>query len=185
MSLDKGLLHLINNSWSHPWLDVVFPSITDLHKVLWFQVSTIALLLWLFVKKFKKQGLIIFLHLVLAVGFSDLFGNHALKKIVQRARPGDVAENSVIVRSSYGGFSFVSNHSTNMFCLAKFTSEFIPQLKIPLFAIAVTIGYSRVYNGVHYPTDVLAGALLGYLMATLFSRLCRYSLARFEKGKQR
>lgn len=180
-SLDKGLLSLINTVWTHPWLDVIFPAITDLHKVLWFQILVVVLILGLFIQKFKKKAYIVFLCLILALSFSDLIGNHVFKKVFERSRPGDVPNNSVIVRSPYGGYSFVSNHATNMFCLAKFTGDLIPQLRLPLYTAAFITGYSRIYNGVHYPTDVLSGGLLGYIVGFIFSLLCKLTLQRIRK----
>ena len=180
-SLDEGLLNLINSVWTHPWLDTFFPAITDLHKVLWFQILIIVLILSLFIYKFKKQAFFVFLCLALALSFSDLIGNRAFKKVFERPRPGDVPSNSVIVRSPYGGYSFVSNHTTNMFCLAKFSGDLIPQLRLPLYVAAVITGYSRVYNGVHYPTDVFAGGILGYFIGLIFSYFCKFILQHLRK----
>ncbi len=176
---------MINVVWTHPWLDVFFPAITDLHKVLWFQILVVILMLGLFIQKFKKQAFFVFLCLLIALSFSDLIGNHAFKKVFERPRPGDVPNNTVIVRSPYGGYSFVSNHTTNMFCLAKFTGDMIPQLRLPLYAVAILTGYSRVYNGVHYPTDVFSGGILGYAIGLIFSSLCKYALQHFRKRLKR
>lgn len=122
-----------------------------------------------------------FMSLILALSVSDLIGNHLFKKVFERKRPGDVSNNSVIVRSPYGGYSFVSNHATNMFCIAKFSGDLVPQLRLPLYAAAFVAGYSRIYNGVHYPTDVFAGALLGYVIGLIFNRLCKLILLRFSR----
>lgn len=70
-------------------------------------------------------------------------------------------ELKVAVRS--GSFSFPSNHASNLFAIATFLSYNYGRLVIPCFVAAALVGYSRIYVGSHYPTDVLAGAALGML----------------------
>ncbi|UOF00273.1 phosphatase PAP2 family protein [Bdellovibrio reynosensis] len=129
-----------------------------------------------------KKGLTIFLFCLLSVGISDGFGNYALKKTVQRLRPGDTVGLEVVNRSPYGGgFSFVSNHATNMFSFASFTSAIFPPATIPLYGLASIVAYSRVYNGVHYPADVICGGLLGMAFGLLFATLCLRLLSRLPQ----
>lgn len=181
--LDKRLLFQVNRNWSHPWLDAFFPAITDLHKGPLFFWIVVPLILGVLLWKYRKLGLMIFLLLLLALGTADLVGNHAFKKTVARARPGDSLKEMVIVRSPYGGYSFVSNHATNMFCLAKYTSEFVPQARIILYPIAILVAYSRVYNGVHYPSDVLGGGFLGWLIGLLYSLMGKELFDRIRRRK--
>jgi undecaprenyl-diphosphatase len=181
LNLDKSLLYYVNAVWTHPWLNVFFPLITDLHKFLWFKILVVPMMLTLFVWRYRKTGVWLFLGLLLSLGLSDLGGNHLFKKTFSRLRPGDVPGNSVIVRSPYGGFSFISNHAANMFCLAKYTSEFIPQVAVPFYALAFLVSYSRVYNGVHYPSDVAMGGLLGWLIGWLMSFVIKWALAKYKK----
>lgn len=61
----------------------------------------------------------------------------------------------------YGGFSFPSNHATNVFALAAYFSYNYRKLTLPCFVAASLVGYSRIYLGAHYPMDILAGATLG------------------------
>lgn len=169
LNLDKSLLHLINSVWTQPWLDVFFPWVTDLHKHLWFQVFFLLTMATLFFWKFRRWAFLPFVTLALAAGCSDLTGNLLFKQTLQRTRPADVPGAQVIVRAPYGGYSFTSNHAANMFCIAKFMAEVIPQTRLVFYSVAVLVSYSRVYNGVHYPSDVLGGGLLGWLIGWMWS----------------
>lgn len=178
-NLDKSLLSLINQTWALPWLDVFFPRITDLHKELWFQIFFPLFVACLLFWKYRKFFLLPFCLLALAVATTDLSGNYLFKHTLQRTRPADVPGAQVIVRSPYGGYSFPSNHAANLFCIAKFMSEMTPQTRLLFYAAAVLGAYSRVYNGVHYPSDVLGGGILGWLFGWLFSGICKTLLRRW------
>jgi Membrane-associated phospholipid phosphatase len=181
VNLDKQLFIQINSHWTATWADHFFPFITDLHKTIQFKVIMIPLLIALFIwRRGLKKGIMIFLFAVAALGISDGFSNYAIKKTVQRPRPADTIsdpqfQSQVQVRAPFGGYSFVSNHSVNMFCIATFLSIVFPVSRRWLFALAVTVGYSRIYNGVHFPLDVLGGAVVGItfgiLMAKAYSKV--------------
>lgn len=182
LSLDKSLFILVNSQWTAAWADQFFPFVTDLHKTPFFKTVLVPLILSIFIwRRGLKKGLIIFFFALLAVGASDGFGNWALKKTVQRPRPPDTQGLQVQVRSPYhGGYSFVSNHATNMFTFAGYTSAIFPPATVPLYTLATVIAYSRVYNGVHFPADVIGGGLLGIIFGLLFARLCKVILARIK-----
>jgi undecaprenyl-diphosphatase len=84
------------------------------------------------------------------------------KVIVQRHRP---FEHQLGPASST--HSFPSGHTATSFACATVLSAFAPRWRVPFFVLAALIGFSRVYNAMHYPTDVLAGAVLGVLTALL------------------
>jgi undecaprenyl-diphosphatase len=67
--------------------------------------------------------------------------------------------------------SFPSGHAATSFAAATLLSWYAPRLRIPLFVLAAGIAFSRVYVGVHWPLDVLGGALLGWAIATALRRL--------------
>lgn len=181
LELDWKLFHLINSTWTAPWADSFFPFVTDLHKTPVFKFifvpAMIALFIWL---RGLKQGLVIFLFCLLSVLTADGIGNHGFKKTFERSRPGDTPGLEVNVRAPYGGYSFVSNHSANMFGFATFTAIIFPPSAVPVLGLATLIGYSRVYNGVHFPTDILGGAFIGILCAVFFAFCCKRVLKRFE-----
>lgn len=181
LSLDKELFILINSVWTSPWADSFFPVITDLHKTVWFKWGIVPLLIaiYSFSRGFKKAVLIVFMTL-LCVGLADGVGNWAFKKNVERLRPGDTPGLEVVVRAPYGGYSFVSNHATNMFAIATFTSLVFPAATFPLFVMASLIAYSRVYNGVHFPTDVICGGILGVLAGILVFKIYNRIIQKYR-----
>lgn len=181
LSIDQSLFQFINQSWTSSGADLFFPWITDLSKELWFQLIVYPLLCASFIYRYKKKGILIFLMCASCVGWADFFGNHFTKKQFERPRPFQVASLNTIQRSPAHGYSFVSNHATNMFAFAMFTSLVLPATAIPVFVLAFIVAYSRVYNGVHYPSDILGGALLGLLWGYFFVLLTRRFLIKAEK----
>jgi undecaprenyl-diphosphatase len=170
-SLDRALFHLINVTLANPFFDVFFPTITDLHKTDVFRLVFVPFLLVLWFYLYRLRGVIIFLFLFVSMGMADWFGA-LLKHRWSRARPFvDILD--TIQRSDAGGYSFPSNHAINMFCMAFFLSSFFPRFRFLFFMIAVLVAFSRIYNGVHYPSDVLAGMMIGSVFGIFGSLLAR------------
>jgi len=86
----------------------------------------------------------------------------ATKRIVKRERPFD-KYSFIVKRSSGGGYSFPSGHTSAAFTTATSLSLLFPKwyVVVPAFLWAGSVGYARMYQGVHYPSDVLAGAFVG------------------------
>ena len=86
----------------------------------------------------------------------------AMKKIIKRDRPF-LTYDFIVKRDAGGGYSFPSGHTSAAFCTATSLSLLFPKWYViaPAYLYASTVGYSRMYLGVHYPTDVLAGAIVG------------------------
>ena len=104
---------------------------------------------------------------VVAVGVSDLLADLG-KALVRRHRPFEHQ-----IGPSERTHSFPSGHSATAFAGATMLAYFAPRARVPLYVLAVLIAYSRLYNGVHYPTDVLAGLLLGVGVLWVANRTIR------------
>lgn len=184
-NLDISILTWINITTSNKWFDSFFPFYTDLHKNPYFAAPFVLLILFFFIKKYKRPGITYFIFLILSISTGDFFGS-IIKNQVQRPRPYAVTEYHFIQRSPASPYkSFPSNHAMNTFGAANYISAFFPQAKIVLYTAAALVAYSRMYNGVHYPSDILAGALIGVLFAYIFSKLVKKMLLYFEKIKQK
>jgi undecaprenyl-diphosphatase len=117
-------------------------------------------------------------HGVAAVGVTAIVVNLAVKPLGRRRRPDRAAERVPVARHVRmpSSTSFPSGHAAAAFAFAAGVGHVLPSAAIPLRGLAALVGYSRVHTGVHYPGDVVAGALIGTVLAQLtthaFDRSC-------------
>jgi membrane-associated phospholipid phosphatase len=176
LQLDETLFYWINHLGKTDFLDWLLPYLRN--KYTW--IPLYVLLLIVSVWKWKWKGLLLILCLGATVGIGDFISHEGIKKTVQRPRPcrnAELAETRHLLINCGGGYSFTSNHATNHFAVAFFLigtmGLAIRWIKWPLIIWAASIAYAQVYVGVHYPFDVLAGALLGSTLGWLSARLFR------------
>jgi len=184
IAFDHALFAKINHDWTNGFLDWLMPSITDLHKSAGFLVALLPLIaFWCW--KQRNLALRTLLALVLSIGLADTLSYRVVKKLVQRDRPEFAGlETPVQLRThQHSGTSFPSNHAANIFAAAQVMTLAMPVAGAGavFYLIAFAVGYSRIYVGVHFPLDVIAGALLGMAVATLVWRLLIESLKRRRK----
>ena len=165
-ALDRQLFITLNCLHS-PAADTLMQWITERQSWYPFYAIFIAWLFW----QYRKRWWRITLYLVLGVTLSDLICSSVLKPLIGRLRPCHDPEMTPLVHltGGCGGlYGFASSHAANTFAFAMGCYLLLyPKNKwIPaLFAWATIVSYSRIYVGVHYPLDVLAGAGIGVLAA--------------------
>jgi undecaprenyl-diphosphatase len=167
-SIDIQTFQYINGILVHPWLDQVMIAVSDP----WFLSVFTIIILWVLWKKNKKNIYPMLLLLLLSIGITDAFAYRFLKPYVQRYRP--CYESTLVVRkvtSQCGGdYSFPSNHAANGMAAVSVIMLLWGRAFWPLSFLAILVGYSRVYLGVHYPFDVLGGFVLGVFTAFIVFR---------------
>ncbi len=109
--------------------------------------------------------------------------SHALKSSIDRTRPY-IEYPDILKKSDGGSGSFPSGHTSSAFATATSLSLNVPKwyVIVPAYTWAASVGYSRMYLGVHYPSDVLAGALLGSASAWLTYKLNRWLQSTYTKN---
>jgi len=157
--IDVPLFRLLNGQLHHPLLDAVMKAVTTQEN--WYPVLLglwVALLVW-----GGRRGRLAAAMIVVAIAFSDRLTCGVMKPLFGRLRPMNALPSDQ-VRLIVGGskaFSFPSAHAANSTALAVVAAWRFPKMWPAFAAVAVLVAYSRVYVGVHYPFDVLVGALVG------------------------
>ncbi|MFH1656006.1 MAG: phosphatase PAP2 family protein [Candidatus Omnitrophota bacterium] len=158
---DEPIFFFINQSIKIKQLDLIFPIITRLAEPITF-VSLCVILFFLGKYRAKLTSV-----LILLATYATYITTLTLKEIINRPRPLD-AYLDISVMGSVKLSSFPSTHSAliaaivTLLCFKYKKSSFI------LLPIALAVGVSRIYLGHHYPSDVIAGFALGFLVAVLF-----------------
>ena len=178
IALDKSALIYLNNLGSAKW-DGFWLAIT--HQYNW--IPLFALMLFLIFKVYGlKKGLIILVLAAVLVAFTDQFVN-LIKHTFERLRPNNDPSVKNLIRIAYAphSFSFVSGHATNSMANTVLIYLLLRKhFKYAwlFFAWPLVFAYSRIYLGVHYPIDVLTGALLGMTLGFLFYKICLFTLKK-------
>lgn len=132
--------------------------------MMWLAVGTSLAIL----HRYPWRGLI---QLALVVLLTTLVADHFLKPLVARERPFARTPEIVVIGGRPQGQSFPSGHAANSFAAACVLSRLAPSGQPVWWALAILIAYSRVYLGVHYPLDVVGGAIVGLICAAVTLRL--------------
>lgn len=175
-------LFLFLNGLHTEWLDRVMVAITEM----WPWIPIYLLLLYMVFRQYGKRGWWILLAVALVILCSDQLSAHVCKPLFHRLRPCFNPELEGLVHLPKGlpggRFGFVSSHAANTFAVATFLTFALRKGYRPigwwLYAWAFIASYSRIYVGVHYPGDILAGAALGILIGWVVWSLFKNHLDR-------
>jgi membrane-associated phospholipid phosphatase len=179
--IDRQLFRLINMKWHNAYFDAVMPLLRS--SMFWIPLYLFLLVFALMNFSKNKWWWITFG--VLTVVLTDFVSSDIIKENFFRLRPCRDAElgSRLIVSYCPQSSSFTSSHATNHFGMATFffftLRDYFPKWRYLFYVWAISIVYSQVYVGVHYPFDILFGAItgfvFGYLSARSFNR--NYGLA--------
>lgn len=161
MNIEYAILDFIRNNLSHPIMDTLMKAITFLGNAGWFWIA-LGIILSI-IPKTRKIGITVCVSLL----FSVILCNLTIKPLVARIRPYDFIEGIELIVTAPTDFSFPSGHTSASFAAAAAVFAHNKQYGIAALVLAALIAFSRLYLYVHFPTDVLAGALLGSFCAVM------------------
>ncbi len=168
ISLDKAAFHAINRTFTNPFLDWFMPFVTEKSNFILVAVA-IAALIAIKGKRKDRWGLVL---LVVTVLTSD-FVSDMLKHALTRVRPCAAIDGVRLLVGCGRSYSLPSGHATNIFAAMVFLTARYKRYSPVFMTVALAVAYSRVYVGVHYPSDVIAGAALGTIVAIVITGIDR------------
>lgn len=185
-------LFLSLNSQHNRFLDVVMYWATNKY----FWIPLYVLLLVVIVLKYRKKSWLIIIAVALLITLSDQISVHLFKDVFQRYRPCynlNISSRIHLVDGCGGKYGFISSHAANTFAIAMFLSMLLKTSPLTLsqrgksnskmivkrfpfiiFSWAIFVSYSRIYAGVHYPADILGGAILGIALGYIVAKTYFY-----------
>jgi undecaprenyl-diphosphatase len=162
-SIDQSFFLDINHDITNPFFDAVFPRLRELTYVFW-----LLLIVYFWFKKERKLALLMTAGIIAGAMFT-----YPVKFIIDRARPYDQIASTRLLTPSESDPSFPSGHSEMSFLAATVVSRFHPEYSKYLYAFSVMVALSRIYDGVHYPIDVIGGAIIGIIIGKLIIMLAQ------------
>lgn len=175
-NIDISILLWIQEHIRHDFWTPFWKLITSLGNGGWFWI-VIALVL-LCIKRTRTTGILA----LLSMGMGAVLTNVVLKNLVARARPFDVFGEMIPLITRPTDYSFPSGHTCASFACAWILFWMLPKRQgIWFLILAGLIAFSRMYVGVHYPSDILGGFFIGLISSTVVYRGYQWSIRKNEK----
>ena len=163
MGWELEFIKWANGWWSSILLDQILPWLTYLGSH--FTVILFLILSWIITKQRKVLRSLLFLYVIQSAVI------YSLKFLIKRERPLFFLEMSSKLSKGPGEIldpSFPSAHAAYSFMMATLLATWFPRYRVLFFILAGFIGWTRIYLGLHYPIDVIAGGILGYGITKFF-----------------
>jgi undecaprenyl-diphosphatase len=168
--IDLSIFYFFNHTISTSFLDKFFSLITNVNN--WYIAYIILILISII--KGGRTGRIAAAGVLILIAITDQVNGVLIKEFFHRLRPCNVLPDVLTPMGCTGTYSFPSSHAFNNFAAATFIVRFFPRLWMALFITAILISVSRIYLGLHYPSDVLGGAILGSITGYCFAALVKW-----------
>jgi undecaprenyl-diphosphatase len=158
---DNYVLFTIRKYMQNKYLDRLMPIVTSMGNlgIIWIMMAVVLIL----DKPYRLIGNIVILTLII----STIVGEGIVKHVVRRVRPCNYENNLSLLIAKPISYSFPSGHTLSSFAVAEVLSMYFSQYKLIFIGIAFLIALSRLYLYVHYPTDVIAGIIIGIFCSKL------------------
>ncbi len=176
---DQSVFLFLNVMLANPLTDFAMPIITSDNLLRVSYALAMVLVLW----RGDARARWMVLFSIIALTLADQTAAGLLKPMIGRLRPCHTLENINLLVGCGGGKSMPSAHAANAFAQALLFGIQYAKIRWPLLAVAFLIAISRVFVGVHYPGDVLVGAVIGGAIGCLVLSGYRLFCNRFVKPK--
>jgi len=171
-SIDQTVLFYIHANLHSPLLDkiMILATAAGDNGLIWILLS----LLFLINKKTRNIGITALIALIV----STILGEGLVKNIIQRPRPHAEFPWIHLLIDKYTSYSFPSGHTSSSFAVAYVLSKYLNKFSLVIWVIAILIAFSRLYLFMHYPSDIVAGVVLGLLCGRVATYLYERQFTR-------
>ncbi|MFQ9514831.1 MAG: phosphatase PAP2 family protein [Eubacterium sp.] len=178
MVLDWMILNGIQEIFKCDFMDVIMPQITKLGNagIIWIAIG----LCMLISKKYRRQGFMVLIGLLMGL----IIGNGLVKNLVARQRPCWINSDFLLLIPNPKDFSFPSGHTQASVIAATILTMYNRKWGIVVIPLAALIAFSRLYLYVHFPSDVLGGAIMGLIIGVGTFIIGETILRRIELQKK-
>ena len=176
-NIDLSILLWVQDNLSSEYLTTFMYHITSIGSVI------LALIALYFIIKGSRSEKIAGVAVLASCVLEIVIVNGVLKNLIARPRPFVTYEEVVPLANILSEHSFPSGHTALVFSMAFVIYKLFPSVygKVAI-TIACLVGFSRVYLGVHYPSDVLAGIIVGYVVSYIIELIARKFYENVEEG---